>query len=97
MLYQPIKSALESVFSAEQGDTRRLFHGRGHMHDGLEHINIDWYPPVLLVTAYEEIQSLDDLQAIISESDANNQIGSIILQKRYTRGAPSEEIGRAHV
>ncbi len=31
----------------------RLFHGRGQAYPGYENINIDWYPPVLLVTLYE--------------------------------------------
>jgi 23S rRNA (cytosine1962-C5)-methyltransferase len=102
MLYQPIESALDSVFAAEYPEARRLFHGRGHMHDGLEHINIDWYPPVLLITAYEEIQSLQELKEIITAADRCQQIKSIVLQKRFTRGAPSEilagnEISTCHV
>ncbi len=35
------------------GECSRLFHGRGRIYPGYEHINIDWYPPVLLVTLYE--------------------------------------------
>jgi len=90
MLYQPIKSALELSFASTLRDTRRLFHGRGHLHEGLEHINIDWYSPVLLVTAYQELHYLDQLKTLIAEADISNQIKSVILQKRYTRGAPSE-------
>ncbi len=33
---------------------RRLFHGRGHAYKGLEHISIDWLPPVALITLYKE-------------------------------------------
>ena len=33
---------------------RRLFHGRGHAYPGYEHINIDWLPPVALITLYQE-------------------------------------------
>ena len=33
---------------------RRLLHGRGHAFEGLEHISIDWLPPVALITLYRE-------------------------------------------
>ncbi|MFC1588716.1 class I SAM-dependent methyltransferase [Pseudomonadota bacterium] len=33
---------------------RRLLHGRGHAYQGLEHISIDWLPPVALITLYKE-------------------------------------------
>ena len=35
-------------------ECRRLFHGRGHAYPGYEHINIDWLPPVALITLYKE-------------------------------------------
>ncbi|MDP2549140.1 class I SAM-dependent methyltransferase [Oceanobacter sp. 4_MG-2023] len=35
-------------------EAQRLFHGRGHSEPGFEHINIDWYAPLLLVTVYRE-------------------------------------------
>ena len=31
----------------------RLFHGRGRCYEGLEWINIDWYPPLVLITLYD--------------------------------------------
>lgn len=39
---------------ADSGDTeaQRLFHGRGHAYPGLEHVTIDWLPPVALITLY---------------------------------------------
>ena len=97
MLYDPIKSKLDSGFASKQVDAKRLFHGRGHLYEGLEHINIDWYPPVLLVTAYDEVQSIDDLKAIITEADKSDQIKSVILQRRSTRGAPSEVLAGVEV
>jgi len=33
---------------------QRIFHGRGHAYKGLEHVNIDWLPPVVLITLYRE-------------------------------------------
>ncbi len=38
----------------KRGECCRLFHGRGHAWQGLEHINIDWLPPVALITLYRD-------------------------------------------
>ena len=42
----------QQIAGVEQA--RRLFHGRGHAYPGLVHLNIDWLPPVALITLYEE-------------------------------------------
>jgi 23S rRNA (cytosine1962-C5)-methyltransferase len=39
------------------GDACRVFHGRGGLHPGCEHLNLDAYPPVLVLTSF---QPLDD-------------------------------------
>ncbi|CAM3468732.1 class I SAM-dependent methyltransferase [Parendozoicomonas haliclonae] len=33
----------------------RLFHGRGRVLEGFEQITLDWYPPVLLLTAFKPV------------------------------------------
>lgn len=38
-------------------ESRRLFHGRGHAYEGLEHVCVDWLPPVALITLYKEEDS----------------------------------------
>jgi len=39
---------------SDNTDCLRLFHGRGKVYNGLEHISIDWLPPVALITLYRE-------------------------------------------
>jgi 23S rRNA (cytosine1962-C5)-methyltransferase len=36
-------------------DAQRLFHGRGGLHPGCEHLALDAYPPVLLLTSFEPL------------------------------------------
>jgi 23S rRNA (cytosine1962-C5)-methyltransferase len=31
---------------------QRLFHGRGHAYKNLEHVTVDWLPPVVLITLF---------------------------------------------
>ncbi|WP_143870721.1 class I SAM-dependent methyltransferase [Catenovulum sediminis] len=69
-------------------ECQRLFHGRGHAHPGYEHICIDWFAPVILITAYKSIES--DLLARLIEF-LHTQIDlcqSIQLQHRYLPKAP---------
>jgi 23S rRNA (cytosine1962-C5)-methyltransferase len=89
-MYTPIKLALQTWLGNEVTEPRRLFHGRGHLHEGLEHINIDWYPPLLLITAYDKIHHVADLTGIVRGADAQNQVESVMLQHRYKKGAPAE-------
>jgi len=89
-MYQPIEKALVQFFAEPALETRRVFHGRGHLFEGLEHINIDWFEPVLLITAYAELEATDKLTSIAQTADEHGQFKSILLQKRYLPGAPVE-------
>ncbi|QSX28785.1 class I SAM-dependent methyltransferase [Shewanella cyperi] len=36
-------------------DSGRMFHGRGGLYPGVEHLCLDWYEPVLLLTSFSEL------------------------------------------
>lgn len=92
MNYAPIETALSQFFAQHADQTRRVFHGRGHLYEGLEHINIDWFAPVLLITAYAELASHDELLSLVKKADIENQIQAVVLQARHIKGAPAEVI-----
>ncbi|RZL28997.1 MAG: SAM-dependent methyltransferase, partial [Rubrivivax sp.] len=54
---------------ADATDARRLFHGRGGLFPGCEHLALDAYPPVLLLTSFEPLEE-DGLAAIAAAVDA---------------------------
>jgi 23S rRNA (cytosine1962-C5)-methyltransferase len=62
---------------------RRLFHGRGRTFAGLEHLTIDWYPPLLLVTSHQPLASeqLDELLTTLDRA-APGRVETVILQQR---------------
>ena len=68
----------------------RLFHGRGHAYPGYEHINIDWLPPVALITLYQEEgdELLQPLADALFEQLPNCR--SVQVQYRCRRMAPFE-------
>lgn len=74
----------------QAGESRRLFHGRGHCFGGLEDLVIDYYPPVVLVILYRErpqdwLRKLTDL--LLSTLPVAPPC--ILLQERFRPGAPS--------
>ena len=85
-----LKAAIGEFFGSAREEALRVFHGRGHLYPGLEHVCIDWFKPLVLVTAYGEIADAGELSADIVEADKLGQVKSIILQKRYQQGAPVE-------
>lgn len=50
-------------------DATRLIHGRGGCYKGAEHLNLDWYPPVVLLTSFKELTAdkLAQLQDAVTE------------------------------
>jgi 23S rRNA (cytosine1962-C5)-methyltransferase len=63
------------------GSCARIFHGRGNLTLGHEHLVIDYYPPNLFITIYKEkdIQPLDEMIILLQDFPVEN----ILLQKRY--------------
>jgi 23S rRNA (cytosine1962-C5)-methyltransferase len=71
---------------------QRVFHGRGHAYSGLEHVTIDWLPPVILITLFapepqtEVVELANKLRLIFPSCK------SIQVQHRYELSAPFELI-----
>lgn len=56
---------------------KRIFHGRGGLTPGLEHVVVDSFPPTLFITLYKET-NVDLLKDFLSLPYEN-----ILIQKRY--------------
>lgn len=73
-------------------ETQRLFHGRGHNYPGLEHVNIDWIAPTIIITLYAEVERdwleclCDGLSQLFPECD------NLQVQYRCRPRAPFEVI-----
>lgn len=81
---------LQYIQWPDHDGAQRLFHGRGHAYSGFEHVNIDWYKPLILITLYQEVES-DWLESLVSAlSQGVAQATSIIVQYRCRQGAPFE-------
>ncbi|MDC9724570.1 MAG: class I SAM-dependent methyltransferase [Gammaproteobacteria bacterium] len=69
---------------------QRLFHGRGHAYQGYEHVSIDWLAPVVLITLYKAVDTVD-LQHLAEKlfSDIAD-CRSVQVQHRYQQRTPFE-------
>lgn len=75
-------------YALPEHEAQRLFHGRGGAYSGLEHIVVDWLPPILLVTLYAEISDAEQ-QHISEQLLADNPAcETLLFQQRYLRDGP---------
>ncbi|WP_205965855.1 class I SAM-dependent methyltransferase, partial [Pseudomonas viridiflava] len=86
ILQQHLLNALSDVPT----ETRRLFHGRGRVWPGLEHITVDWMQRVVLVSLFKEPQeselaALNRLLLALIETPQwqQSQAHTLLLQHRY--------------
>lgn len=59
---------------------QRLFHGRGGLHPGCEHLALDAYPPVLVLTSFE-----------VLDADTLSTVGAA-LEARWAHIAPGQAL-----
>lgn len=74
-------------------ECRRLLHGRGGNFPGLEHVSIDWFSPVLLITFHADGEQNKALQGSLVEAATGiDEITAIVVQNRHLNGAPKDTI-----
>lgn len=77
---------------SQEEQAQRLFHGRGHAYQGLNHVTVDWLPPVVLITLFapEDTINIDKLAGQLLLKIPNCK--SIQLQHRYELRGPIDVI-----
>ena len=59
-----MQALLDAIARALPGqDAARIFHGRGGLYPGCEHLSLDWYAPVWVLTSFQ-VLSEAELQAV---------------------------------
>ena len=86
----PVAEKLNAFFATNQPHARRIFHGRGQRYPGLEHLCIDWFGPLVLISAFAAIEDEGLLLEQILGADKHDQITAVMIQRRYEKGAPAE-------
>ena len=52
---QPLLDAIVTTADKDLSEAQRLFHGRGGCYPGAEHLTLDWFPPVWVLTSFQEL------------------------------------------
>lgn len=77
---------------ADPGQSQRLFHGRGHAYPGLEHVTVDWLPPVVLITLFAP-ETRSDVKALADQmTDILPACTSFQIQHRYLPSGPMDVV-----
>ena len=77
---QALLEAIAHATLAPAGDAQRVFHGRGGLHPGCEHLALDFYTPVWLLTSFAPLD--DDQLAPIGQA----------LRHRWATLAPDQAL-----
>ena len=71
---------------------KRLFHGRGGLYEGWNHLTIDSIDTILSVALYKEEEKESELLEMLKEFIRLSRHNTIVLQRRYLKGSPSEVV-----
>jgi len=69
---------------------QRLFHGRGGLYEGWNHLTVDSIDDILSVALYFEKENETALINMLKEFTCNTKYTTLVVQRRYLNGAPSE-------
>ncbi len=61
---------------------RRVLHGRGRAYPGWEALNIEWYPPFLLVQNFGDTLESALVQQLHALFEAHSEIAAVLVQQR---------------
>ena len=92
MEIQEIQKHIEISSKNTTHEFKRLFHGRGGLYEGWKHLTIDSIDNILSVALYSEETQEEELLIMLREFIVSTRYKTIVLQRRYIKGAPSELI-----
>ena len=90
MTIKDIKTHLEENSKELTNEFKRLFHGRGGLYDEWKNVTIDSIDEILSVAFYSEVELENGFLEMLKEFILNTRHKTIVLQRRYLKGHPSE-------
>lgn len=97
--FLPLQHAIQQVV-VDDNEAIRVFHGRGGLFEGCEHITLDWFPPVWLLTSHHiEIltEELDQIQhslkaGFLTDQHSNLAPVNLVYQHRTVNSTATTRI-----
>lgn len=92
MNIEELKTKLEENSQGLNQEFKRIFHGRGGLYDGWKHLTIDSIDTILSVALYFEEENENELLDMLREFCKYSNHTTLVVQRRYIKGSPSEVI-----
>ncbi|WP_420600704.1 class I SAM-dependent methyltransferase [Neptuniibacter sp.] len=86
---QQVLSEVKQQLEQTLGESRRVFHGRGHCFPGFEHLVIDWFPPFAVARIYKDVEP-EWVEQLCETLKVIEQIKGLVVQQR-SRGRESSQ------
>jgi 23S rRNA (cytosine1962-C5)-methyltransferase len=75
----PLTNAIkELTLTEDDTEAKRIFHGRGGLYEGCEHVTLDWFPPVWLLTSHLKKISEFELKTIQRDLEEQFPMGNSV-------------------
>ena len=79
-----MQALLDAIACATPGPQAcRIFHGRGGLYPGCEHLSLDWYPPVWVLTSFAPLTEVE-LQAVQTALARRPEALNWVYQQRHS-------------
>ena len=79
-----MQALLDAIARATPGqDACRIFHGRGGLYPGCEHLSLDWYAPVWVLTSFQPLSEAE-VQSVQSALAQRPEPLSLVVQIRQS-------------
>jgi 23S rRNA (cytosine1962-C5)-methyltransferase len=79
-----MQALIDAIAQATPGqDAGRIFHGRGGLFPGCEHLSLDWYAPVWVLTSFEPLAD-EQLQAVHAALSRRHESLNWVYQLRHS-------------
>ena len=92
MTLTDIQKHLEESVQGTTDEFKRLFHGRGGLYEGWKHLTVDSIDTILSVALYSQEERENELLEMLKAFISTSRYETIVLQRRYLQGSPSEVI-----
>ena len=92
MTIKDIQTHLEENLLSITNEFKRLFHGRGGLYEGWNHLCVDSIDKILSISLYFENENEIELLEMLKKFVISNRYTTLIVQRRYIKGSPSEVI-----
>ncbi len=94
MIIDELKQLLSQNIQSKSIEFKRLFHGRGKLYKELDFLTVDSIDDILSIAFYKSIENDFEIKllSMIEKFALDNEYKTLILQRRYLKGSPTQII-----